>query len=377
MFPRTSEGGRRPAGREPQDHSEVRQSPGRAAPMNRRHHDPQDHSGAGPRREPWLVDFFPLNPFRPPDWRWRLGQYIVTQVTAPRRPWFDKAVYRVVHYLRAPGKRRTARSRVDADLERAILIHDDADPHARVELEARLMSGQDEAAIAGRLGLTPEMVDAYAATFFEVRGRQEHIDYIATNVLGSDFYRLGPRLADTRTLTLWFGWNFGPLGLELLLYRLGWPGSSSWGDPPDPDLIRSLDVLLAVHTRRCDETTALKEIRLCRQLAEIEAGPDPPDAKAVRRAVRRARGLYPDPEFFVEQFIARRACAARGEDEGKDENLSAFLRGVDQFLARAARLPAEDQASPDGVLGSFPRPEPGGDRTGDPGEATGPDLPAP
>ena len=92
-----------------------------------------------------------------------------------------------------------------------------------------------------------------------------------------------------------------------------------------------------------------------------------------------------NPDAWVR--LGQRLCDSRngvkclwiggGEDEGKDENLSAFLRGVDQFLARAARLPAEDQASPDGVLGSFPRPEPGGDRTGDPGEATGPDLPAP
>ena len=280
-----SEEGRRPAGREPQDHhSGVPLRPGPVAP----HREPQDHSGADPRRKPWLLDFNPLNPFRPPDWRWHLGHYIVAQVIAPRRPWFDQGVYRVVHYLRALGKRRTVRSRVDADLARAIRIHEDADPHARDELDARLMAGQDEAGIAGRLGLTPAVVDAYAATFFEVRGRREHIDYIATHVLGTDFYRLGPRLSDPRTLILWFGWNQGPLGLELLLYRLGWPGSLSWGDPPDADLVRSLDVLLAVHARRCDEESALKEIRLCRQLDELESGPDTPDPRAVRRAVRLA-----------------------------------------------------------------------------------------
>jgi len=75
----------------------------------------------------------------------------------------------------------------------------------------------------------------------------------------------------------------------------------------------------------------------------------------------------------VAQFVARRARTAGGENE----NLSTFLRGIDQFLARPARSLAEGQGSLEGVLGAFPRPETGGDRTGGPGETTAPDTPAP
>ena len=308
-----------------------------------------------------------MHPFCTPDWRWHAARYIVAQVTAPRSPWFDAEVYRAVNYMRALGKRRNARSRVDVALQQAILVHDAADSHPRQELEARRLAGQDEAAIAGRLGLTPEVVAAYAATFFEVRGRRDSIDYIATHVLGADFYRLGPRFEDQRTLILWVGWNFGPLGLELLLYRLGWPRAWSWDDPPDPDLIRTLDMYLAAAMRKHDDKTALKEIRLFNQLNEIEASPGKPAAKAVRRAVRLARGLFPDPEFFVAQCLARRA------GKGMEENLAVFGRGLREMFAGAARCAADGQAP----LAAFPRPETGGDRTGGPAEETTPDPPGP
>jgi hypothetical protein len=55
--------------------------------------------------------------------------------------------------------------------------------HTRLELEARILARQSPAEISGRLSVSPGCVEAYCATFFDVRDRLNAGSYIRQQVL--------------------------------------------------------------------------------------------------------------------------------------------------------------------------------------------------
>ncbi len=58
-------------------------------------------------------------------------------------------------------------------------------PRCRLELEARLLAGQDDEIIAQPMALAPDLVALYARLFYDVRDHLTHRDYILTRILGA------------------------------------------------------------------------------------------------------------------------------------------------------------------------------------------------
>lgn len=145
------------------------------------------------------------NPYRPPDWRWKVAS----------------------EYRQAPGRRNVRRS-VDAVVLRAAAVQEDmsrfgpgstrsayltaygpvgsavrlysagvaaADPTATnrapamltAELEGYVLAGLDDRGVADRLGglVPPPVVKAYHDLFFDVRDRLEASAWVAASVIGS------------------------------------------------------------------------------------------------------------------------------------------------------------------------------------------------
>ena len=81
------------------------------------------------------------------------------------------------------GRRRLAR-RYPA-LAEAHAAYTAADPLWRAALEARLLGGEDDAAVAAKMALSPAGVSAYHDVLFEVRPRLAYPHYVLGVVLGA------------------------------------------------------------------------------------------------------------------------------------------------------------------------------------------------
>jgi hypothetical protein len=101
-------------------------------------------------------------PFRPLDWRWQLAVQLHAGDLPPRcRDWADAPVVRAARFLAG---------RPDPVLAQALAVRD-GPALDRSELEARLLAGQPEAAIATAVGLPRAVVRLSAALFVHVCDR--------------------------------------------------------------------------------------------------------------------------------------------------------------------------------------------------------------
>jgi hypothetical protein len=131
------------------------------------------------------------SPFRPPWWRWGLAREHRRAGRLPARL-DDRWVRRARRVLSA-----LAESGGDLDHPRVIAVdpavvaayrfHSSGDARLRAEVEARLLAGQDDAAIASRVDLLVDVVGAYDRLFFDVREHFGAIDWIGAVVLGPRF----------------------------------------------------------------------------------------------------------------------------------------------------------------------------------------------
>lgn len=165
-----------------------------------------------------LLDASRENPFRSLDWRWQLAR----QTRSPSRSrklqgddWTRRA-----HGLHAAAARlagdpeRPRVARVDPAVSEAHRLVR-GDPTLRLQLECRLLAGQEDAAIAGDCGLGPDVVAAYAALFFDVRPLLAHQDALLFSVFGEQLDKAdggGPVIA--LKLLTYFG---GPVAADTLL----------------------------------------------------------------------------------------------------------------------------------------------------------------
>ena len=143
----------------------------------------------------------PGNPLRPVDWRLRLAQSAVqTGRFLPDRE-ADKLTCRICDYLRLPdGSNRSCfgarpgSQRFD-NIRRAFELRD---TNLGVVVEALLLTGMNDDAIAARCSTTPACIGWFAAAFFDVRSRIDSSHYIVQEVIeprrthnGGDWRRYG------------------------------------------------------------------------------------------------------------------------------------------------------------------------------------------
>jgi hypothetical protein len=91
-----------------------------------------------------------------------------------------------------------------------------APPMVRAELEARLLAGQSDEAVAAKVNMSPAGVAAYHALFFEVRPHLQADTYIATIVLGGKV-QCGLRRDDHALLMKAIGYGMGGDGVDQYL----------------------------------------------------------------------------------------------------------------------------------------------------------------
>jgi hypothetical protein len=133
-----------------------------------------------------------LNPARPLAWRWQLaGALARSSGRRSRRRWIDASVGAAVRYLRAADRRRVTpgsrRPSVEPALDAAVRLGHGAD-QKRLEIEDRLLAGQDDATIAARTGLAAAAIRSFAERFFDVRPRLACPEQLLFATIGAALY---------------------------------------------------------------------------------------------------------------------------------------------------------------------------------------------
>jgi hypothetical protein len=127
------------------------------------------------------------DPWPEPDRRWRRVNYLLRHRRRPLRGRDDPLTREAWRFRRGLGRRgaagRARLARRFPALAEAHAAYAAAEPLRRAELEARLLAGEDDAAVAAKTGLSPAGVAAFHSTFFEVRPHLKAGTYIATVVL--------------------------------------------------------------------------------------------------------------------------------------------------------------------------------------------------
>jgi hypothetical protein len=220
-----------------------------------------------------FVRCWPTSPFRALDWRWRLAGLIRDGHPGPRRsgddPWLRAALRLGARVEPRAGDPRRRRTRQDGFLDVAYRLRI-GDDRRRWEVEARLLAGQDDPAIADRAGVPSDVVAAYASLFFDVRGRLGSTDWVAATVFGRRLYE-GPVADDVELVWKVFAYRLGPLALDALVGRpLDAPEAPSAGDRAGASMADRLAMAVAAMTLRVDEESAPKLIRLAARVREVE-----------------------------------------------------------------------------------------------------------
>jgi hypothetical protein len=184
---------------------EPRREPPARAGMEAAGCEPSERAGSGAGRcgpDPRHVrpeDVQPSSPFRLPHWRWVLAQHLVASPRSRLRRLADGPVRRAAAYFRDIARGR-AQER-SADVRTAAALWGDGAWPRRPEVEARLLAGQDDRAIAANCGLAPEAVAAYADLFYDVRPRLAVRSYVLHQVIGPVAGREGGPADPERVLT--------------------------------------------------------------------------------------------------------------------------------------------------------------------------------
>ena len=240
---------------------------------------PGDIAPTGPTDRS-LTDLMPGCPSRPPDWRWRRA-VLRALGEDRRRRWDDDWVARARRSLASPGRGR--RADPDPAVSMALGLRD-GPARRRWELEARLLAGQADDEIAGRLGVEPGAVHAYERLFFDVRDWLECTDWIA-------FHAIGPEPRDS-TLAVelevtWKSWGFfcGPSVLDVLIEsspdEVG-RGPTAIADPWRRDLC---DLAIAESMLPATAENAIGLLRLQALIRGIDLAEAGRDATSVTRPI--------------------------------------------------------------------------------------------
>lgn len=128
------------------------------------------------------------NPFRSPFWRWtRANELLVAKkYFSSKRD--DEAVRIAISYLRdiaaCSSELRLARMAIRYEhVDRAKSIWE-GQGRPRLEIETRILGRQTDTAIASRMRLPPETIQAYRDLFFQIDDRIDVTHYVQFQVIG-------------------------------------------------------------------------------------------------------------------------------------------------------------------------------------------------
>lgn len=196
------------------------------------------------------------SPFRDLDWRWRRAQRLTSRPTIDpdamnaEDEWIRLAAS--MCHANVNGHDSPSSHGVAASVAAAFELHRAGGLECAV-LQARLLAGESDEAIAAKSGIAPETVAAYEALHFNVRDRLAGRDWIVSRVLG-----LYPRTAEPRAektnLIRRYGYFGGPLLVDL--WTAYFTGASLAEFGPDADVRAALDLLVKIWSEPVTDVAA-------------------------------------------------------------------------------------------------------------------------
>lgn len=140
-----------------------------------------------------MLNAFRTNPLRPPNWRWLRAVQIDSGGRKASRlldgpdgfMWIRRALRLKRHFEQAnnnPDALYGAMLRDSAMYWAHSVWAADKAP-TRWAIEARIIAGESDNEIAAKLGAEPEVIEAYANTFFDVREKLVNTDYVVNVVM--------------------------------------------------------------------------------------------------------------------------------------------------------------------------------------------------
>lgn len=168
------------------------------------------------------------NPRRAPHWRWLRavqidsgGKRAASKLDGPDGfAWIRRAVRLKRHFDRAGNRPDALYALIerDADLFWAHSMWIEEKAPTRWAIEARVLAGESDEQIADKLGTEPGVINAYVNTFFDVREKMRHMDYVV-NVIMADAVSRG--LQERHYDLLWklLGFHGGSLVLNAVINK--------------------------------------------------------------------------------------------------------------------------------------------------------------
>ena len=180
-----------------------------------------------------MLNLLYCNPWRPVDARWQRATRLVelggnephaspNRDSGPGSGWIHKA-QRFQIALRAAKSYQDQMQVITGhpEIYFAHWIHEveTSSRSVRWAVEARILAGETDQAIANKNGCRAEVIHAYEALFFSVRDRLQHKDFILHAVLGEDL-QCGQKSLENGMLWKLFGFLAGPHVLDALMTRV-------------------------------------------------------------------------------------------------------------------------------------------------------------
>ena len=164
------------------------------------------------------IDCLPECPWRSLDWRWRLAGHVMDG--RKRRQWQDEWLSRAAKFLRAEARVRSrwSRRKVDTAITGALSIWRGG-ANTRLEIEARLLTGEPFSQTATRCGIDQAIVEAYERLFYSVADVLDARAYVTAMAI--PHLRGSRRSPHPETILKSFALNGGPLVLDRVLHVMG------------------------------------------------------------------------------------------------------------------------------------------------------------
>jgi hypothetical protein len=213
------------------------------------------------------LPFHPRNPLRPPHWRAARARELCYGRLRPRGlddTWICRARRVLAAVERIGG---------DLDHPRVAAIDEPVvaayrlslgDARLRLEIEARILSGQGDEAIAPIVGLDVRVVEAFSRLFWNVEPYLSAIDYIAATVFGPALYRR-EAAGDVELAARLVGFTLGPVAVDVTFGRL--PGHENAARLAD-----DIRQFVALATAPITPATGPRWLALAGRLAQLERG---------------------------------------------------------------------------------------------------------
>ena len=170
------------------------------------------------------VKWHPRNAMRPPHWRWGLGKWLVAIDSRPitrwnDRPWGGRVI--AYHLATTQSAIHPDGTPIDPELASLHAAHEFWSNPAyhwdRVVLESHILAGDSPDALAERMGLSPEVLEAYVQVFFDVHPRLSRTTFILHCVIGLHLRRRSTE-DELPVLLRLFAYYGGPHVLDAILH---------------------------------------------------------------------------------------------------------------------------------------------------------------